>query len=796
MPNSTDYQPPGSAWRALGGWLEAQGVRRAGFVAFLAALLGYGGLLAYYTLANFDVMNLIRDGYIDDSFYYFEIAKNLAAGQFSTFDGGISRTNGYHPAWLLLVTPFYWVFDSETALFGIKALEIMLIAAGVVLVAVAVRVAGLPWILLFAMLPALYAQSGMLFGLEAAAGACSLGAFLLAAVLFVRDARRWRGFFAAGAFLLPWVRLEYAAIAVFATGALCLLPATGSRWQARGCFRWAKLRTDCLPLLGALAGILAYFLYNGFVFGGIVPVSGAVKIAWGESWRASVGANAQDLWLAAGGRLLDTALGDALRSLELGVYTLIVLAVAARGAWRKDHRLLLGVLLVALALGVETLAAKTQVAFLYAPELAAYNSWYYAPAYLMGGLMMPVRCFMAIFIWRLVAAGRPAGVRQAGVLAVCVAGVYAAFDRATFTEPFRSVQANRDSLRIVGLLAAARAGTVLDRMLPEDAIVGSWDAGTVGYFAERPVVNLDGLVNSYAYLRGPLAAGYGVTHFANFVRHGLRPHHVQAEYVDTWVASEGRDRLEIWPEDAATDGAQPSARGGPSTSNWLAMTSPSRRADGPSNGYRVLRFGRLVQVFIPNCRSEETADASGERDVPEALRLSWREGSRQRAETRLWPQPIRTEFGYCTASFLLPQGAETAADIAVDASTVEQLVGDRSAVLRSPTYRVYAPAGRLVYVVEQPCPGDSVNFFLHIRPARERDLPLSRRNAGFDNYDNALNFGRRTSANRCLAATEMPAYEIGEAWTGQVEDGETIWTARIDGPALRPERFERARAVR
>ena len=85
----------------------------------------------------------------DDSFYYFQIARNLAEGKFSTFDGGITQTNGYHPLWMLLITPFYWVFDKEAALFAIKAFEIMLIAGGVALVAAAARLARLPYIALF-----------------------------------------------------------------------------------------------------------------------------------------------------------------------------------------------------------------------------------------------------------------------------------------------------------------------------------------------------------------------------------------------------------------------------------------------------------------------------------------------------------------------------------------------------------------------------------------------------------------------------------------------------------------------
>ena len=126
---------------------------------FLLCLLGvliYGGSFAWYVLANFDLVNLVRDMNIDDAFYYFQTARNFAEGKFSTFDGGITRTNGYHPLWMLFITPFYWVLDPETALFGIKVLEIMLVAAGVALIVLAARLAHLSWILLFAALPALY----------------------------------------------------------------------------------------------------------------------------------------------------------------------------------------------------------------------------------------------------------------------------------------------------------------------------------------------------------------------------------------------------------------------------------------------------------------------------------------------------------------------------------------------------------------------------------------------------------------------------------------------------------------
>lgn len=40
----------------------------------------------------------------DDAYYYFETARNIVAGNGSTFDG-IHTTNGYHPLWMVVILP-------------------------------------------------------------------------------------------------------------------------------------------------------------------------------------------------------------------------------------------------------------------------------------------------------------------------------------------------------------------------------------------------------------------------------------------------------------------------------------------------------------------------------------------------------------------------------------------------------------------------------------------------------------------------------------------------------------------
>ncbi len=67
----------------------------------------------------------------DDMFYYLQIARNIARGQGSTFDG-ITPTNGYHPIYMLLVTGLFKVFPGKSPGFYAQASLTLLSVAGVV----------------------------------------------------------------------------------------------------------------------------------------------------------------------------------------------------------------------------------------------------------------------------------------------------------------------------------------------------------------------------------------------------------------------------------------------------------------------------------------------------------------------------------------------------------------------------------------------------------------------------------------------------------------------------------------
>ena len=522
-----------AAYARWGGWL---------LLLFIGGLLAYGGGFAGYLLSQFDLLNLLRDVNTDDSFYYFQIAWHLAQGNFSTFDGGITQTNGYHPLWAWLITPFYWFLDKETALFGIKAFEIILMAGGVALVAAAAYLARLPWLLLFAMLPALYALRTIHLGLESALALLLLGLLFLGVVLFIRHPARWRWPLAALLFLLPWVRLEYIAISLAVAAALLLIEwsRTGEPGYSARAGRYGLLRRlagyyAAGPLLAAVAGLLAYFAYNGVIFRTIVPVSGLVKQAWSEFWFQDAGGyslaqNFRDIIQ------ISVFNWELLVALEVCVYLLLVwwLVRSRNGDGGTDSGAT-GWLLLAFLVGAFGLAAGHLGQFAWTvltthPDYTDF-AWYYIPAYLLMALIIPLRVYVAIYLIRRLAGGRWPRAARVLSAAAALAGLGWLAATADFREPFKFVDQRSASTDSYFEPAYYAGASLLNRALPEGSVIGSWDAGTLGYFSRFPVVNLDGLVNSYDYYQRaradlprytfplggghPLRQEFGLTHFAN-----------------------------------------------------------------------------------------------------------------------------------------------------------------------------------------------------------------------------------------------------------------------------------------
>ena len=775
-----------------GGVTLSSRLRNALFVLFIAGILAYGAGFAWYMLARFDLINLISNTH-DDAFYYFQIARNLAEGKFSTFDGGITRTNGYHPIWLFLITPFYWVFDKEAALFAIKAFEIMLVAGGVALVAAAARLARMPWYLMFAAPPMLYHIPFMIAGMEAAAALFMLGLFILAVCLFARSPARWKWPLAAVAFALPWVRLEYIAISLAATGALCLVewswreraPGTPLGERARSVLSVKAV----VPFLAAGAGILVYFAYNRLVFGGIVPVSGATKQMW-----------SQRLWEQEGGYSFVQNFRDVLQipvfdyelvvALEVCVLFLLVWWFARRSRSREDW-LLLAFLAGVFGLAIGHLAKFGQTVLTVHPYYGS-DAWYFAPAYLMMALIILVGCHVAIhFISRFL---DPRSPQAANLLSMGIVVVGAAFlfTRADFTGPFQFVDRLGESTHRSMKDTSHMGVQIMDRVLPEGSVVGAWDAGVIGYFSRFPVMNLDGLVNSYGYLRaqkeGTEAAfhrRYGITHFANVwvLKEGTEVQVLPS--VQDFPVLQRLERLSagaILFEDSPylhyeknashkrqfrllTAEPPEMSSGGVNRSDWFWQRMEPH-FDHRSDGVGLIVDGRMAQAFVRDCMPDELAVWSWAGPGEETVAKAW----------------TRTQTGLCVSALVMPRTISNPIRIETMSAGdyLTRLTGGSRPIIRS-DWDVYLVEDSLVYVENQCTPEDAEpTFFLHLIPVDVNDLPGHRKQHGFDNLDFAFKDHRLIERGVCVAIRDLPDYGIAAIRTGQYTGEGQVWKGSFD----------------
>ena len=771
----------------------------AAFGLFLLAILAYAGYFVYYALSGLDLPGLLRDANNDDSFYYFQIARNMAEGQFSTFDGGITRTNGYHPVWMWLITPFYWAFDRETALFGIKAFELCLIGGSAALLAVSARLCRLPWVALIAALPLLYQQTALWRGLEAAAGLFALSLLFLSLSLTARCPARWWPLLAAVAFLLPWVRLEYLAISLTATAGAALV--IGARDEidtgvgAHSAALWRRISRLRLgppagyaPFLGACLGGLIYFAYNRLLFGGYVPVSGAVKAAWSQEWFERAGGFdfAANLWA----HLQYGPISDGLLlAAEISAYALIV-RWASRRASSPPHPLLPIFLVGAFALALGHAAKFAQHALTIHPN---YNEdWYFVPAYLMMALIIPLRCFVAVYLIKTLVGPRWPNIGRlltAGTVGVAVIALAATVD---FTAPFRHVDRIQQHSFREWEITSYLGTQAMNRLLPDDAVVGSSHAGVIGYFADFPVVNLDGLVNNYAhyrqYITAPEAdnpefnARYGITHYADNSGIGVRPVNTLFEGVSFEPYSLGMDRwngdrevslfdFKLWLADPHT----PLAAGAPAQQ---LRTMLQEQADYYSGDAAALVNGNLINTFVLDCTPQQTNvlvfTVSG--DFPDDAENKY--GSEL---IYFWNDLRRNNLGYCTAAFELPAAAEHPVSVTAKpfAAAVGDLLQGNRPIIQS-DWNVHRIGRQLLYH-KQPCmPADTeAGFYLEIIPADAND-PLADgwyRDGGSDHQD--FDFGPAGGVlhdGRCLVVRYLPGYEIDGINTAQFSyDENALW---------------------
>lgn len=405
----------------------------------------------------------------DDGFYYLGLARHYAESGAWTFDGGVSRTTGFHLLHAYVCALGYWLFPGmaiaqRMALYAVLGAALSL-AALWFLVRILDRHFGRPAVLGAALVATSANFLLQPLGLMEWPYVVLFGALCLWAIV---ERRPWLAL--AAALLGTLARSDFpgVAAAAAAAGAVVL-------WR-RGDKR---LLHDALhALAGAAVGLGVVVAHTYFETGELLQSSVRIKAHWGAIRGHDPRLAAEIFaWTGAPGHLLLEEGGRSFKAFVLAHAALIAAAAALRriaprapgpgdrAADEGRQGAAARLFLVAFA----ALAAAGYVA-VYARNTAAIQPWYSAH------FVLPAAILYALILrglrWR----------NDTIIVPALVALLAAQSFRAAARPPFPAQRFH------------AAAGLWLAEHAPPGR-VAAWNAGILGYFAGGRVVNIDGLVN-------------------------------------------------------------------------------------------------------------------------------------------------------------------------------------------------------------------------------------------------------------------------------------------------------------
>lgn len=419
------------------------------------ALLVFGAYLLFWLREPPDAL-VVRMP--DDAFYYFKIARNIASGQGVTFDG-INPTNGFQPLWLLLLLlPASLARSLSAEAFHRLAMmyQIAIFVLGLVLLnkAVVTRFGPLPR----AVMHALALSVGvtiLLRGMESAAiwlTFCLL-IFWLACVGHLQQAhpRHW-GMLGVLLGLVCLARLDM----IFSVGTYILVLLWGGLQPTLMHRRWHY----AYLLVGFALPTVPYLLYNAVQFGDIMPISGRLKSAFPQLALFTHGMPPI----------------PAIATLAMGIGLML-----SSWLWRAA-RPCDAICLLLLSWSVGNLLHWIHTAlFMKWGILVSHFAAYWIPLVMLLPMIIQhaEQC-------------KPYLAHGVGILGAVAALLWAFQD-------VRACYRIKHAFPVHWRTSMYRAALWAKQHTPPTAVFGMTDAGIFGYYSERKVVNLDGVVNNREY---------------------------------------------------------------------------------------------------------------------------------------------------------------------------------------------------------------------------------------------------------------------------------------------------------
>jgi hypothetical protein len=470
-------------------------------------------IVAFHTAVAWqDFSTLARNGFLyDDSFYAFQIARNLAEGAGMTFDG-IHPTTGFQPLYVFILVPVYMLAGNHPALPVHIALSMLAIFTGMtayILFRITRRYVGfaasLSATLIWAFSPIVTRQTAN--GLETAVASFMIAAsvyYYLSRVRGVEDPPALR-------FLVLGLLLGLSVVSRIDGTFLALVMVLDYLYilRRRGVSQAFLLRVALVPA-GVIILYGPWILFNLIESGSVIQDSGratrflslayAAYFGYGPESLAFKGPDASFIW---------THLEHAVSALKV----IPPVQVFFRSAERLDTMLGTGAVFRAIgnATGFILLAAagftilgwhrkrkhlkRREVDFLlfYSVVLMLSYSFYIFGAFFFLRYFYPIYLVASIYLAFFIQDGfdwlRERSVPVKRVAALSAAVYIMVFSVFSYSQAFRShpVYPYYD---IAGWI---------DANTRDDDRIGVFQCGTIGYMCDRRVINLDGKVNRTAF---------------------------------------------------------------------------------------------------------------------------------------------------------------------------------------------------------------------------------------------------------------------------------------------------------
>lgn len=401
----------------------------------------------------------------DDAGYYFQIAKNLADGNGSSFDG-IHKTNGYQPLWLLVLTAIHWLLtinnDSMLRLILIVQFFAAVFALGLLWRAFntafkeSVSVTALMIAIAAAFLPSINGMESMLL-----LAMISALLFIFTRTTDTAEVNYSQGYLlglVVGAIVLCRLDLIFLPIAI---GILWLASIISTPYE-----RVYRLLVLAAFTAGTACAVCPYLALNFVSTGHLLPISGVLKSSFPNinsplAMPDHIGVREMFGLLGAHMYLL----ASLIRPFRLHVVDQI---------GRKFHVMILSLSLTVSFHFIHTLLFMKWAVFW----------WHYSFYPLVGAIVFGVA--YACLLRHLAARYQQF---FATILALVIAVVTCTWIESKFQEPLENNW----------VVQSYYAGKFAKASTDPEAIFAMKDAGIFGYISERRTINLDGLVNNFGF---------------------------------------------------------------------------------------------------------------------------------------------------------------------------------------------------------------------------------------------------------------------------------------------------------